>query len=193
MSSRKGNTVTLAFVYEEIKKRIDSIASLQNDKLTKEEIKEVIRIVSLGAMKFSILKYSANSDISFNLEKSVSLQGDSGPYVQYSYARAKSVLRNAKYDYQPTEIEGDLETEERELLRIVEHFDFIVSKASDNFSPNIVAEYLLDLAKAFNLFYQKHPIIGHEKAELRLALTCAVAVILKQGLYLLGIEAPERM
>jgi len=218
MSSRKGDVVTLSFVYEEIRKRIeeivstshpersegsltnvssdklrDSSASPQNDIITKDEKEEIVRIVSLGALKFSILKYSAISGINFDIEKSVSLQGDSGPYVQYSYARAKSVLRNAKYDYQPTEITGELEKEERELLRALDQFEFIVSKASDAYSPNTLAEYLLDLAKAFNLFYQKHQIISGEKADLRLALTCAVAVILKQGLYLLGIESPERM
>src|SRR3989344_8256956 len=204
MASRTGNVVTFDWLFDEVKKRVGKIATSsatpRNDNIDSEELDDIVNKVSLGAIKFSMLKYSPSSDATFNIEKSVSLQGDSGPYVQYSYARAKSVLRNAKYDYQPTpiksgptEITGELEKEERDLLRQMEHFEFIVSKASDTYSPNTLAEYLLDLAKAFNLFYQKHQIISGSQAELRLALTCGVDVILKQGLYILGIESPERM
>lgn len=201
MSSRYGNVVTLEDVYEQIKSRIEKIVQ-KSEVLSENEKIEIIKIVSIGAMKFSILRYAPRTDITFDLEKSVSLQGDSGPYVQYSYARAKSVLRNAKFDYQvelphsekhPDTIEHELEKEERDLLSHIEHFDILVSSATENLSPNLLAEYLLDLSKIFNLFYQKHPIIKGEQTEFRLALTCAVAVILKQGLNLLGIESPERM
>lgn len=195
MASRTGNVVTFDWLFSEVKRKVaDVMRQSPTSKDIKDEEKEqIIDIVSIGAIKFAMLKYSPQTNITFDLEKSVSLQGDSGPYVQYTYARAKSVLRSAQYDYQPTEIKGLLEPEERELLRKIEHFDSVIEDAAVNYAPNIVANYLLDFAKAFNLFYQKHPIIKGNKIELRLALTCAVAVVLKQGLNLLGIEAPERM
>ena len=141
-----------------------------------------------------MLKYSPQTDITFDIERSVSLEGDSGPYLQYTYARAKSVLRTASYNYLPGAEAKNLEVEERVLLQKIEHFETILEESAEGYSPNTLASYLLEFARNFNLFYQKHPIIkSGEKMELRLALTCAVAVIIKQGLYLLGIEAPERM
>ncbi len=161
--------------------------------MTDQERNQIIDIVSIGAIKFGILKFAPSTNIAFDLESSVALDGDSGPYLQYTYARAKSVLRNAHYDYLPTEVPEALEIEERQILQKIEHFQNYIQEAAVDLHPNIIATFLLEFARLFNLFYQKHPIIKGDKSELRLALTCAVAVVLKQGLYLLGIEAPERM
>jgi arginyl-tRNA synthetase len=199
MSSRTGNVITFEWLYEEIKKQIEK---LMEEKFSAEEKEQIIRIVSIGALKFTLLKHQPTSDFIFDLKASVSLQGDSGPYIQYSYARAKSVLRNAKFNYDletphsdvhPKEVDGELEKEERELLQKIEHFPTIVEDAALSLHPNIIATFLLEMSSLFNLFYQKHQIILGDKTELRLAITCAVAIVLKQGLYLLGIEAPERM
>lgn len=195
ISSRKGNVLTFEWLFKEVSKRISDL--MVDSKIEGEEKQRIIDIVSIGAIKFSMLKSSPHMDISFDLEKSVSFLGDSGPYLQYSYARAKSVLRNISYTYEKikkTSLEDKLEPEERDILVKIEYFQEILDEASDNLRPNILAAYLLDFGKTFNLFYQKHRILkGEEKMEFRLALTCAVAAILKQGLYLLGIEAPERM
>ncbi|MBI2019533.1 hypothetical protein HYS95_02630 [Candidatus Daviesbacteria bacterium] len=141
-----------------------------------------------------MLKFSTTSDITFSFADSISLQGDSGPYLQYTYARSKSVLKSARFADKEINT-APLEKEERELLRSIEYFEDLVNEAALSYSPNIIAQYLTNLARQFNLFYQKHRIINAEgdKKEMRLALTAAVASILKQGLYLLGIEAPERM
>lgn len=193
MASRTGEVVTFDFLADEVRKAVASVVK-ENEDLKGEEKEQVINTVSIGAIKFSMLKYSPQTDITFDIKKSVSLEGSSGPYLQYSYARAKSVLRTASYDYAPGAEASNLEKEERTILQKIEHFDTILEEATANYSPNTLAEYLLEFAHSFNLFYQKHPIIrSEEKMELRLALTCAAAVILKQGLYLLGIEAPERM
>ncbi len=201
MASRTGEVVTFDWTYEQVKKAVSTIVK-DHKELKDDEKSQVIEQISLGAIKFSMLKFAPSTDITFDLEKSVSLSGDSGPYIQYSYARAKSVLRNAKYDYEvdlphsdshPKTIEGNLEKEERALLQKIEHFQSIVEEAAESLHPNIIAQYLIELASVFNLFYQKHQIIKGEKVDFRLALTCSVAVILKQGLYLLGIESPERM
>lgn len=193
MSSRKGNVLTFDWLFNEVQQRVEKI--MQDSDLEKEEKSRVVEMVTISAIKFSMLKSAPSMNITFDLEKSVSFEGDSGPYVQYTYTRAKSVLRNAAYNYLPTEIKHNLEKEERELLRHIEYFHGQIEEAADHLHPQVVATYLLELSKAFNLFYQKHPIIksGEEKVAFRLALTCAIAVILKQGLYLLGIEAPERM
>lgn len=201
ISSRKGNVPTFVTIFDFVKDRVKEV--MKDSEIEKEEKQQIIDIVSIGAIKFSMLKSSPHMDVTFDLERSVSLQGDSGPYLQYTYARAKSVLRNASYnynaslqersDYNPTEIKHQLEDEERELLRSIEHFSSIVADAASNLSPNTIATYLMDFARSFNLFYQKHHIIESDQSEFRLALTCAVAVVLKQGLNLLGIEAPERM
>lgn len=203
MSSRTGDVITFDFLFNEVKNRVAKVmsASSTSKDIKASERDQIIDMVSIGAIKFAMLKFSPQTNISFDLEKSVSLQGDSGPYVQYTYARAKSVLRNASYNYLPTEmsklsppeIKHKLEDEERELLRSIEHFESIISEAGKSYSPNLLASFLLDIASSFNLFYQKHPIMKSQQSEFRLALTCAVAVVLKQGLYLLGVEAPERM
>ncbi len=193
MSSRTGNVVTFDWLYGEVKSRVEKVMKASKD-MAKEEKQQIIDIVSIGAIKFAMLKFAPKTDISFDLEKSVALEGDSGPYIQYTYARSKSVLRSASYDYQPEIEPGVLEAEERQLLQKIEHFPSIVFEAASTFSPNLLASYLIDVSRNFNLFYQKYQIIkAEEKSEFRLALTCAVAIILKQGLNLLGIESPERM
>ncbi|MBI2599984.1 arginine--tRNA ligase [Candidatus Daviesbacteria bacterium] len=187
MSSRTGEVVLGEWLLDEAKNQIKKEFPQMDEK--------TLEIVGVGAVKYSMLKFSTSSEISFSFEDSISLEGDSGPYIQYSYARAKSVLRSAGFVYQGlTEIK-DLENEERSILQKIEYWEEVVSEAANNFSPNIIAQYLTDLAKTFNLFYQKHRIIKSEgkKKDLRLALTFAVAILLKQGLYLLGIESPERM
>lgn len=195
MSSRTGTVITFEWLLEEVKKRVSAIMSktVNAKEITEVERQQIVDTVSMGAIKFTMLKFAPNTNITFDLEKSVSLEGDSGPYIQYTYARAKSVLRNAQYSYQPAEIKGDLEKEELILLRQIEHFDSIIKEAATNYAPHLVANFLVDFARNFNLFYQKYPIVKHDKSELRLAITCAVAVRIKQGLYLLGIESPERM
>lgn len=193
ISSRKGNVLTFEWLFESVKEKVSGL--MKDSNMEDEEKEKVIEAVSVGAIKFSMLKSSPHMDTIFDLDKSVSLDGDSGPYLQYSYARAKSVLRNANYAYAHLEIKHKLEAEERNILRSIEYFEQIVEEAASNLHPNTVATYLADFAKQFNLFYQKHPIIKAEteKSKFRLALTCAVAAVLKKGLYLLGIEAPERM
>lgn len=187
MSSRTGDVVLGEWLLDEAKSQIK--------KEFPEMDTETLEKVAVGAVKYSMLKFSTSSEISFSFEDSISLEGDSGPYIQYTYARAKSVLRSADYAYQEGVKVTDLENEERSILQKIEYLEEMVLEAAGNFSPNIIAGYLIDLARIFNLFYQKHRIINasQDKKDFRLALTYAVASVLKQGLYLLGIEAPERM
>ncbi|MBI2330006.1 arginine--tRNA ligase [Candidatus Daviesbacteria bacterium] len=189
MSSRTGEVISINDLYEAVAAKVREV--MKEGKLKDDE--EVIRKVALGAIKYSYLKFAPVSNFIFDLDQSVSLQGDSGPYLQYTYARSQSVLRQVSYQASKQVIGGKLETEERALIRRLEYFSGSVEQSAKEYRPNLLAEYLMDLAKEFNLFYQKHRIIQSEERERRLALTWAVGNVLKQGLYLLGIEAPERM
>lgn len=209
MSSRKGEVITAESLIEQVKESIRKAIKSNLDEITVERI-------AIAAIKFSFLKYSLKSDIAFDIEKSVSLQGDSGPYLLYAYARIVSLVNRASENEAKKEGEQaqdggiaqgtveigkvgkfgesvNLEVEEREILRLLEFFDFYAQKAASEFKPNELTQYLLNLAKSFNLFYEKYPILGSEKQELRMLISKRVGETIKLGLYLLGIETVERM
>lgn len=173
MSSRTGNIVS-----------IDDLVKIVTEKVSDRKI-------ALGAIKFAYLKFSPSSNMIFNIEQSVSLEGDSGPYLQYTYARIKSVLSKAGASGKPESVE--LDTSERAILRQLMYFQETVEQVADTYHPNLLASYLVDLARIYNLFYQSNRVIGSGKQEFRLKLSSEVALVLQKGLYLLGIEAPERM
>lgn len=167
-----------------------------------KEIDEITEAVGIGAIKYSLLKQNIGQDINFKFEESITLEGNSGPYLQYTYARAKSVLRKLQgvnhksQNNRKLETENwNLENEELTLLRTLYKFPEVVEKAAGNYSPNLICSYLFDLAQKFNLFYQKHPILKAEdkQRDFRLGLTRVVGQVIKNGLYLLGLSAPEKM
>lgn len=186
MSSRFGNVVTVIGLIDKLKELV--LAKIQDFDYSEEQKAEISEKVSIAALKYSLLHVSLPSDIAFDFEKSLSFEGDSGPYLLYTYARAKSVLRKA--DSKLNAKSYTLNAEERFLARLLFFFPEIVEKAARELSPNVLCSYLFTLAQAFNLFYQKHAILGTDS---RLVLTAATAQVLKNGLYLLGIETVERM
>ncbi len=189
MSSRTGNVVLGEWLLDEAKNKI------------KEEYKTIDKIaeqIAVGAVKYSFLKVGLNQEIAFDLEESISLNGNSGPYLQYTFARTQSILRktqNAKRKTQNLSESFDLQPEEREVLRLLAKFPEVVEEAAARYAPHLVCTYLFDLAQAFNLFYQRFPILKAEEASkaFRLRLTFQTGKILKKGLDLLGIQSPERM
>ncbi len=187
MSSRTGNVVTFDDILKIVSEKVREV--IKESRL--EINQELVRSIALGAIKFSYLKYSPEPNIVFDLDQSVSLQGDSGPYVQYTYARIQSVL--SKINYQEGNMDQILDQKERLILQKASYFPEIVKKVSVSLHPNILAEYLIDLSRIYNLFYQENRIIGSEKENLRVMLSKTTADILKKGLYLLGIEAPDKM
>jgi len=190
MSSRSGNIVAGEWLLDEAKKRIkERFTDMDEDTLEK---------VAVGAVKYSMLKFSRKSDITFSFDESISLEGNSGPYLQYTYARTQSVLAKSQIANGKSQINSKiqnpkLESEELLVLRLLIHFPEVVEESEENFAPNLLCNYLFDLAQKFNNFYQKHKILGSDKEEFRLQLTFAVGQILKTGLYLLGIESPKKM
>lgn len=200
MSSRLGNIITAESLVDQVREEIAKLIASENTP-SKDQL---IDQIAWGAIKFSYLKYAHNSNIKFDIKSSVSLEGDSGPYVQYTYARTQSVLEKASSlrhqaaGNQNTHAStlpaiASLEPEERLVLQKLEYFSGVLDQVVAELAPNLLTEYLVELARVYNMFYQKYPILKSEKEALRLALTKKVGESLELGLYLLGIAAPARM
>ena len=192
MSSRSGNVVLGEWLLDEAKKEVYKILDQSIKKYSKEEQEIIAEKAAVAAVKYAFLKVSLKSEIAFDFAESVNLHGDSGPYLQYTYARCKSVLRKTGHIRRIRQIGliRPMNAEENALARALAYFPEIVADAAKNFAPNTLCTYLFQLAQAFNLLYAKHEIL---KNDLRLTLTAATAQILKNGLYLLGIEVLEQM
>jgi arginyl-tRNA synthetase len=195
MSSRAGTVITAEWLIDEAKKAVEEI--VKKSEYSKKEKEAVAEAVAVGAVKYWILKFGPSTEIAFDIKESVSLEGDSAPYLQYTHARCQSVLKKAKSPkFKIPDSKFDFNTEESALLRTIYKFPEIVQEAGESFAPNLICNFLFDLAQKYNLFYNRHSILkasNEEAVQFRLALTVASAQILKNGLSLLGIEAPERM
>ncbi|MBP9758151.1 arginine--tRNA ligase [Candidatus Dojkabacteria bacterium] len=195
MSSRTGNILSapelVNIVIEKIQEKVN-----EREDIGEEEKGEIAKVVGLAAIKYSFLKIGLSKNRSFDLEESVSAEGDSAPYILYSYVRAKSILKD-----QELNLEADLDTklesiEEQSLIRILSKYEETLLNSSLNYAPNVICSYLYNLAQRFNNFYSKQPILNVESEEVRqsrLILTQATAIALQNGLKLLGIETVQRM
>ncbi|MBN1915731.1 arginine--tRNA ligase [Candidatus Dojkabacteria bacterium] len=198
MSSRKGEVVLGNDILNSAQKRIEKIVKARKNPIISNKD---IEIIAVGAIKYSFLRISPFKYLAFDLESSLSFEGDSGPYIQYTYARAKSILREA--GGKATDISGYSlflrevlnSQEELTLLKQISKFPEEVESATSKYSPHIIAEYLFNLAQKFNIFYKKHKVLKADKKDrdARLALVSATAQVIKNGLYLLGIKTVEKM
>ncbi len=195
MSSRTGDVITAESLISEVKDM--ALEKMKDRELEgKEQIAEQIAV---GAIKYSILKQSPGKDIIFDFEKSLSFEGDSGVYLQYAYVRTQAILRKSEFT-QGSPQENLLRTtlgetgglSELEKL-LFEGLPNVVKLAHHDLAPNYIATYLINVCRAFNAYYEQNPILGNEHTPYRLALVEAVGIVLRNGLYLLGIAAPERM
>ncbi len=197
MSSRQGNVVTARWLLDEAKKKALEVlkASVTTKSTPGVDSEEISEKVSLAAVKYSFLKFSAKSNIAFDLAQSVSLEGDCGPYILYTYARIKSVLRKVNNNPSSSFGEVGVNEEEKKLLRVIYRFDATVFQAGSILGPNILCAYLYELCAIFNLFYTNNQILKAPESSynFRLALSLATAQVIKKGLYFLGIETLERM
>lgn len=186
MSSRTGDVITAAQLIFDLEGII--LKKIKDREL--EDKEKVAEEIAIGAIKYSILKQSPGKDVIFDLEKSISFEGDSGAYLQYTYVRTQSILRKA-------EILPSAETtreEPEELSKMLfEGLPNALSMALHENAPNYIASYLSDLSRAFNAYYEKNQILGNEHTPYRLALVSATGIVLKNGLSLLGIPTPEKM
>ena len=169
------------------------------DGLSDEEIEATHRTLALGALKYFILKVDPRKNMTFNPKESIDFNGNTGPFIQYAYARIRSVQRKAALAgfETPTTCKADaLDDKEIQLLRILEQFPTTVAEAGKIYSPALIANYAYDLAKEYNQFYHDYPILKEpdvDKRSNRLIISAAVAQVIKNALWILGIDVPERM
>ncbi|MEY8779264.1 arginine--tRNA ligase [Allomuricauda sp. XS_ASV26] len=199
MKSREGTVVDADDL---IKNMEDTAASISQelgklDGYTEEEKKQLYRTIGLGALKYYILKVDPKKRILFNPEESVDFQGNTGPFIQYTYARIQSILRKADFDLSTAlDITMDLHEKEKELLKQLQLFPETVQLAAENYSPALIANYTYELVKEFNSFYQQVSILGEtdeQKKTFRVLLSKKVGEVIQSAFRLLGIDVPERM
>lgn len=187
MSSRKGNVITADSLLGQIEEKVQE--KIAEREYSPEEQKEIIDTVSIAALKYSILKQTPGKNIIFDFEKSISFEGDSGPYIQYAYTRAQSVL--AKATNIPTGAQNIKDT--YLIEKILVRFESVVTRAIEDLAPQLVANYLVELAGEFNSWYAQGHIIGDENEAYKLLITKKVTEVLKIGLNSLGIKVPKKM
>ena len=166
------------------------------DDMTEEERREIARIVGLGALKYFILKVDARKNMLFNPEESIDFNGNTGPFIQYTYARIRSILRKSTLNAQLSTSNSQLADKEVELIQKLSEYGAAVEQAGKDYSPSGIANYCYELTKVFNQFYHDYSILNEpdeQKKAVRLVLARNVAKVIKNGMALLGIEVPERM
>ena len=167
------------------------------DDMTEEERREIARIVGMGALKYFILKVDARKNMLFNPEESIDFNGNTGPFIQYTYARIRSILRKAdNQNSQFSIFNPQLSDKEIELIQKMSEYGAAVEQAGKDYSPSGIANYCYELTKVFNQFYHDYSILNEpdeQKRQVRLVLARNVAKVIKNGMSLLGIEVPERM
>ncbi|MFC4653163.1 arginine--tRNA ligase [Lactococcus nasutitermitis] len=192
LSTRKGNIIRLEPTIDEAVERALKQINDKNPDLTNKE--NVAHQVGTGAIKFYDLKTDRTNGYDFNLEEMVSFEGETGPYVQYAHARIRSILRKANYQAQANLTISANDAESWEIVKLLQSFPDIIKRAADKYEPSIIAKYAISLAQAFNKYYAHVRILEeNEGLQSRLALANATAIVLKESLRLLGVQAPEEM
>ena len=194
MSSRLGNIILYEDFRDRLLEKVEKQIKARN--LPEKQKDSIVKDIAFGAMKFTMLNQDSVKEIVFDYDKALSFEGETGPYIQYSRARACSVLKKVNEKISANFKFSKLETnEEKEILKLLKNYPNIVLKSGEEYKPHIITRYLLDLSQAFNLYYHKYKIIQEDLdlQKARLLLVFAVKEILKSGLNLLSINAPEIM
>lgn len=202
MKSREGTVVDadelIATMTDDARKTSDELGKFKD--MSEEERREIARVVGLGALKYFILKVDARKNMLFNPEESIDFNGNTGPFIQYTYARIRSIMRKAAAEGMalPARLSADAPLNDKEIALIQKMNDFgaVIEQAATDYSPSGIANYCYELTKDFNQFYHDYSILNADTQEeklTRLVLANNVAKIIKNGMLLLGIEVPERM
>ena len=192
LSTRKGNIILLEPTLQEAISRAKAQIEEKNPELENKE--EVARAVGVGAVKFYDLKTDRRNGYDFDLEAMVSFEGETGPYVQYAYARIQSILRKANFTPSADATYSLNDPESWEIIKLLQDFARVVKRASENYDPSLIAKYAINLAQAFNKYYAHTRILDESpERDSRLALSYSTAVVLKEALRLLGVATPEKM
>lgn len=198
MKSREGTVVDADDLVDEMVKQAAAVTAEKSkiEEFSETELTELYETIALGALKFFLLKVDPKKRMVFNPEESIDFQGFTGPFIQYTHARLKSILRKAEANVQVATGTVPLEKLEKELLVVLEQFADVVQQAADEHNPSAIANYVYGVAKTFNSFYTVHSVLKaetEEKKTLRLQLCEHTASVIKEGMSLLGIRVPERM
>ena len=192
LSTRKGNIILLEPTLQEAISRAKAQIEEKNPELENKE--EVAHAVGVGAVKFYDLKTDRRNGYDFDLEAMVSFEGETGPYVQYAYARIQSILRKANFTPSTDATYSLSDPESWEIIKLLQDFARVVKRAAENYDPSLIAKYAINLAQAFNKYYAHTRILDESpERDSRLALSYSTAVVLKEALRLLGVEAPDKM
>lgn len=192
LSTRKGNIILLEPTLDEAISRALTQIEAKNPDLENKE--EVAHAVGVGAVKFYDLKTDRDNGYDFDLEAMVSFEGETGPYVQYAYARIQSILRKANFVPSAENDYKLADAESWDIIKHIQNFSNVVERAGDKFDPSLIAKYAINLAQAFNKYYAHTRILDESpERDSRLALAYATGVVLKEALRLLGVKAPEKM
>ena len=192
LSTRKGNIILLEPTLQEAISRAKAQIEEKNPELENKE--EVAHAVGVGAVKFYDLKTDRRNGYDFDLEAMVSFEGETGPYVQYAYARIQSILRKANFTPSTDATYSLNDPESWEIIKLLQDFSRVVKRAAENYDPSLIAKYAINLAQAFNKYYAHTRILDESpERDSRLALSYSTAVVLKEALRLLGVDAPEKM
>jgi arginyl-tRNA synthetase len=197
-STRKGNVIRLEQLLDEGKKRAYDIVNEKNPDLSAEEKDQIAEVVGVGAIKYADLSQNRQSPIIFEWDKILSFEGNTAPYLQYSYARIQSILRKAAAEGKEIDYSKEIKIENKQERALADHiatFPMVVLKAAESFKPNIIADYLFELSKKFNSFYNSCPILNQEDDILysRGLIAKVAGETIKEGLSLLGIKTLDRM
>ncbi|ACV39839.1 arginine--tRNA ligase [Leptotrichia buccalis] len=199
-SSRSGNTIRLVDLLDEAKKQVKKVIDEKNPNIPEEEKEKIAETIGSGAIKYFDLSQNRTSDITFTWEKVLNFEGNTGPYLQYTYVRIMSIFRKLEEENINVEnmdiVLDEMDGIERELASELLKFPQAVVKSYENFRPNIIADYLFDTAKLFNSFYNSSSILKEEDKQVmdaRILLAKKTAFVLKEGLELLGIKTVNRM
>jgi arginyl-tRNA synthetase len=198
MKSREGTVVDADDLMQEMTNTARTISQELGklDGYSNEEKEALYKIIGKGALKYFILKVDPKKRILFDPKESIDFQGNTGPFIQYTYARIQSILRRAAFNYSQKATIDTLETKEKELIKVMLQFPDIIQQAAKNYSPALIANYTYDLVKQYNSFYQSVPIFGASNENdkiFRVQLSQKTSAIIKNAFALLGIEVPERM
>lgn len=198
MKSREGTVVDADDLMKDMVTTAEEISEEMGklDGLTEEEKNVLYQTIGLGALKYFILKVDPKKRILFDPKESVDFNGNTGPFIQYTYARIQSILRNTTFDYKNVILEGELHEKEKGLVKIISQFPETVQLAAKNYSPALIANYTYELVKVYNSFYQSVSILGEEnqnKKAFRVQLSSKVGEVVKNAFSLLGINVPSRM
>ena len=192
MGSRKGNAITGESLINDAREAVSQ--KMKDREFSEEEKENIVSDVAVSAIKYSILKQNTGGDIIYDFDKSISFEGDSGPYLQYSYTRANSVLEKAQKENIFPDFEN-VPAEIFEVEKMLYRFPEIVARSVSEYEPHYIANYLIEVARSYNSFYGNNVIVNKEdqNSPYKIALTYAFSFVMKNGLHLLGIEAPKKM